>query len=301
MISSYKYYSQLLKLRLSLTVVISASAGYLIGVENFVLQEFILLVLGGFLVTGSANGFNQVLERDYDGLMQRTQQRPLPQKNLKTLNAILFSFIIGVIGLYFLSLIKPHGSFYGYLSKSSAFGLLSLMIYVLSYTPLKRMSTVSIFIGAIPGAIPVMLGWVAATDSFGLAVGILFAIQFLWQFPHFISISWIRDEEYKKAGFKMMYGEVKGTYPAYISTFCAIVMTGVSILPYFIDLQVLNLSLLSALIIFLLGIWFVINSYMLLKDLDNKSARKLMISSLVYLPLMQLVYVVDKWVSMWFF
>ena len=301
MISSYKYYSQLLKLRLSLTVVISASAGYLIGVENFLLQEFVLLVLGGFLVTGSANGFNQVLERDYDGLMQRTQQRPLPQKNLKTLNAILFSFIIGVIGLYFLSLIKPHGSFYGYLSKSSAFGLLSLMIYVLSYTPLKRMSTVSIFVGAIPGAIPVMLGWVAATDSFGLAVGILFAIQFLWQFPHFISISWIRDEEYKKAGFKMMYGGVKGAYPVYISTFCAIVMTGVSILPYFIDLQVLNLSLISSLIIFSLGIWFVKNSYMLLKELDNQSARKLMISSLVYLPLMQLVYVLDKWVFIWFF
>jgi len=301
LISSYKYYSQLLKLRLSLTVVISASAGYLIGVENFLLQEFVLLVLGGFLVTGSANGFNQVLERDYDGLMQRTQQRPLPQKNLKTLNAILFSFIIGVIGLYFLSLIKPHGSFYGYLSKSSAFGLLSLMIYVLSYTPLKRMSTVSIFIGAIPGAIPVMLGWVAATDSFGLAVGILFAIQFLWQFPHFISISWIRDEEYKKAGFKMMYGGVKGAYPVYISTFCAIVMTGISILPYFIDLQVLNLSFISSLIIFSLGIWFVKNSYMLLKELDNQSARKLMISSLVYLPLMQLVYVLDKWVFIWFF
>ncbi len=301
MISSFKYYSQLLKLRLSLTVVISASAGYLIGVENFLLQEFILLFLGGFLVTGSANGFNQVLERDYDGLMQRTQQRPLPQKNLKTLNAILFSFIIGVIGLYFLSLIKPHGSFYGYLSKSSAFGLLSLMIYVLSYTPLKRMSTVSIFIGAIPGAIPVMLGWVAATDSFGLAVGILFAIQFLWQFPHFISISWIRDEEYKKAGFKMMYGGVKGVYPVYISTFCAIVMTGVSILPYFIDLQVLNLSLIASLIIFSLGIWFVKNSYMLLKELDNQSARKLMISSLVYLPLIQLVYVLDKWVFIWFF
>ncbi len=301
MISSYKYYSQLLKLRLSLTVVISASAGYLIGVENFLLQEFILLVLGGFLVTGSANGFNQVLERDYDGLMQRTQQRPLPQKNLKTLNAILFSFIIGVIGLYFLSLIKPHGSFYGYLSKSSAFGLLSLMIYVLSYTPLKRMSTVSIFIGAIPGAIPVMLGWVAATDSFGLPVGILFAIQFLWQFPHFISISWIRDEEYKKAGFKMMYGGVKGAYPVYISTFCAIVMTGVSILPYFIDLQVLNLSLIASLIIFSLGIWFVKNSYMFLKELDNQSARKLMISSLVYLPLIQLVYVLDKWVFIWFF
>ena len=161
MISSIKYYSQLLKLRLSLTVVISASAGYLIGVTNFQINEFLLLIAGGFLVTGSANGFNQILEKDYDGLMRRTEDRPLPKKQLNSKSAVLFSFLIGVIGLYLLSLIKPHGSFYGYLSKSSAFGLLSLMIYVLSYTPLKRMSTVSIFVGAIPGAIPVMLGWVS--------------------------------------------------------------------------------------------------------------------------------------------
>ena len=301
MISYLKYYSQLLKLRLSLTVVISATAGYLIGVQDFILQELVLLILGGFFVTGSANGFNQVLEKEYDALMERTHLRPLPQKKLKTLNAILFSFIIGVIGLYCLSLIKPHGSFYGYLSKSSAFGLLSLMIYVLSYTPLKRMSTVSIFIGAIPGAIPVMLGWVAATDAFGLAVGILFAIQFLWQFPHFISISWIRDDEYKKAGFKMMYGGAKGTYAVYICLFCAILMTIVSVLPFFLDLEILNLSLLASLIIFSLGIWFANNCYVLLKQLDNHSARKLMISSLVYLPLMQIVYVVDKWVFTWFF
>ena len=122
MISLIKYYSQLLKLRLSLTVVISATAGYLIGVQDFILQELVLLILGGFFVTGSANGFNQVLEKEYDAVMERTHLRPLPQKKLKTLNAILFSFIIGVIGLYCLSLIKPHGSFYGYLSKSSAFG-----------------------------------------------------------------------------------------------------------------------------------------------------------------------------------
>ena len=298
MISLIKYYSQLLKLRLSLTVVISASAGYLIGVTNFQINEFLLLIAGGFLVTGSANGFNQILEKDYDGLMRRTEDRPLPKKQLNSKSAALFSFLIGVIGLYLLSLIKPHGSFYGYLSKSSAFGLLSLMIYVLSYTPLKRMSTVSIFVGAIPGAIPVMLGWVAATNQFGLAVGILFAIQFLWQFPHFISIAWIRDDEYKKAGFKMMYGGKKGAYSAYISFICAIFMTLVSILPFFIDLKILSLSIFGFIIILSLGLWFVSNCYNLLIKLDNMSAKKLMMSSLIYLPLMQLVYVIDKWIFM---
>ena len=301
MISSIKYYFQLLKFRLSFTVVISATAGYLIGVENFDYIELILLALGGFLVTGSANGFNQILEKDYDKLMLRTMHRPLPQKNLTTLNSLIFSFVIGVLGLYLLSMIKPHGSFYGFLSKSSAFGLLSLMIYVLSYTPLKRMSTVSIFIGAIPGAIPVLLGWVAATDDFGLAVGLLFAIQFLWQFPHFISISWIRDDEYKKAGFKMMYGEKKGKYPAAIALITSIIMTVVSVLPFFLDLNFINLSIVSFILVLALGIWFTSNSYKLFKTPDDSIAKKLMISSLIYLPFMQLIFVVDKWVIIWFF
>ena len=301
MISNIKYYAQLLKFRLSLTVVISAIAGYLIGVTDFDFEEFTLLIFGGFLVTGSANGFNQVLEKEYDKLMTRTLDRPLPQKKIKTVYAVLFSLFIGLLGLYFLSLIKPHGSFYGYLSKSSAFGLLSLMIYVLSYTPLKRMSTVSIFVGAIPGAIPVMLGWVAATNKFGLAVGILFAIQFLWQFPHFISISWIRDKEYKKAGFKMMYGDKKGAYSAYIALICSIFMTAVSVLPYFLDLKILDLSIFSFLIILFLGIWFTKNSFLLLKNLSDESAKKLMLSSLIYLPLMQIIYVFDKWFVIWFF
>ncbi len=301
MISSIKYYFQLLKFRLSFTVVISATAGYLIGVENFDYIELILLALGGFLVTGSANGFNQILEKDYDKLMLRTMHRPLPEKNLTTLNSLIFSFVIGVLGLYLLSIIKPHGSFYGFLSKSSAFGLLSLMIYVLSYTPLKRMSTVSIFVGAIPGAIPVLLGWVAATDDFGIAVGLLFAIQFLWQFPHFISISWIRDNEYKKAGFKMMYGEKKGKYPAAIALITSIIMTAVSVLPFFLDLKLISLSIVSFTLILALGIWFTSNSYKLFKTPDDSIAKKLMMSSLIYLPFMQLIFVVDKWVIIWFF
>ena len=301
MISSIKYYFQLLKFRLSFTVVISATAGYLIGVENFDYIELILLALGGFLVTGSANGFNQILEKDYDKLMLRTMHRPLPEKNLTTLNSLIFSFVIGVLGLYLLSMIKPHGSFYGFLSKSSAFGLLSLMIYILSYTPLKRMSTVSIFIGAIPGAIPVLLGWVAATDDFGIAVGLLFAIQFLWQFPHFISISWIRDNEYKKAGFKMMYGEKKGKYPAAIALITSIIMTAVSVLPFFLDLKLISLSIVSFTLILALGRWFTSNSYKLFKTPDDSIAKKLMMSSLIYLPFMQLIFVVDKWVIIWFF
>ena len=301
MISLIKYYFQLLKFRLSFTVVISATAGYLIGVENFDYIELILLALGGFLVTGSANGFNQILEKDYDKLMLRTMHRPLPEKNLTTLNSLIFSFTIGVLGLYLLSMIKPHGSFYGFLSKSSAFGLLSLMIYVLSYTPLKRMSTVSIFVGAIPGAIPVLLGWVAATDDFGIAVGLLFAIQFLWQFPHFISISWIRDNEYKKAGFKMMYGEKKGKYPAAIALITSIIMTAVSVLPFFLDLKLISLSIVSFILILALGIWFTSNSYKLFKTPDDSIAKKLMMSSLIYLPFMQLIFVLDKWVIIWFF
>ena len=271
-------------------------AGYLIGVTSFDLQEFILLVLGGFLVTGSANGFNQCLEQEYDVLMERTRLRPLPQKKISSINAVLFSFVIGILGFYLLSLIKPHGSFYGFLSKSSAFGLLSLMIYVLSYTPLKRMSTVSIFIGAIPGAIPVLLGWVAATDDFGLAVGVLFAIQFLWQFPHFISISWIRDDEYKKAGFKMMYGGKKGVYPALLAFITSIFMTTVSVLPFFFNMDGLNLSSPSFILILLVGLWFTSNSYKLLQQVNDSSAKRLMLSSLIYLPVMQIIYVLDKWV-----
>ena len=276
-------------------------AGYLIGVSDFKFEEFILLIVGGFLVTGSANGFNQILEQDYDKLMIRTSKRPLPKKNISSSSAIIFSIIIGIIGFYFLSLIKPHTSFYGFLSKSSAFGLLSLMIYVLSYTPLKRMSTASIFIGAIPGAIPVLLGWVAATDNFGLAVGILFAIQFLWQFPHFISIAWIQDDQYKKAGFKMMYGEKKGTYPAKIALVTSLVMTIVSVLPFFLALENLNISIGSFFLILALGLWFSTKSYSLLRNINDESAKKVMLASFIYLPSMQLVYVLDKWVAIWFF
>ena len=290
-----RYFFQLLKFKLSITVVFSALAGYLLGVENFEIENFIYLIFGGFLVTGSANAFNQILEKDKDKLMIRTCNRPLPLKKITVFQALVFASLIGFLGLFLLNKINPEGSFYGLLSKSCFFGLISMLLYVLSYTPLKRVSTISIFIGAIPGAIPFLLGFVAATDVFGLAAGTLFAIQFFWQFPHFIAISWTLDDDYKKADFKMLFGGKKNQYPAIISILTSILMTIISILPFFY-IDDLSLSIYSFCIVLGLGIWFSMKSIMLYLNIDDRTAKKLMVSSFAYLPLVQIIYVIDKFI-----
>ncbi|MDC0202052.1 heme o synthase [Flavobacteriales bacterium] len=289
-----KYFFQLLKFRLSITVVFSAIAGYLLGFDEFDVRDFVYLTIGGFLVTGSANAFNQILEKDKDKLMERTSVRPLPQDKLSVSQAFVFATLIGFIGIFLLNKIYPEGSFYGIMSKSAFFGLISILLYVLSYTPLKRVSTISIFVGAIPGAIPFLLGYVAATDDFGIAAGILFAIQFFWQFPHFIAIAWVQHKDYKKAGFKMLFGGEKTKYPSIISIGTSVFMTGLSITPFFYEISGLSLSIYSFILILLLGIWFTYKSVELYKNTDDISARKLMISSFAYLPLMQIVYVIDS-------
>ena len=284
--SAFKCYSQLMKFRLSATVVFSALIGYLLGTENPNFSEILLLVFGGILVTGSANALNQILERNYDKLMKRTAKRPLPAGNLTLSQALIFSFIIGIIGLYFLLLINLQCSF---------FGLLSILLYVLVYTPLKRVSAISVFIGAFPGAIPVLLGWVAATNDFGLAAGILFAIQFCWQFPHFIAISWVLDEEYKKAGFKMMIGRERGKLATTIAVLAAFVMTIVSAVPYFLLIEGLSLSFVACILIVILGLFFTFRSLQLFRQQSDSAAKKVLLSSYMYLPLMQLIYVLDKY------
>ena len=281
------YFGQLLKFRLSTTVVFSAVVGYLLGIDTFILSEFIILIFGGFLVTGSANAFNQIIEKDTDKLMDRTMSRPLPKGNLSVIEAIIFSSFMAILGLYCLYELNPQSSF---------FGLLSILLYVLSYTPLKRISTISIFVGALPGAIPFLLGWVAATDDFGLAAGTLFAIQFFWQFPHFIAIAWVLDEDYKKAGLKMLFGNEKGTYPAIISIVTSICMTIISVIPFFWNFKDLDLSIYAVIPVFLLGVWFTNKSYLLYKNTDDITARKLMITSFIYLPSMQIIYVLDKFI-----
>ena len=292
-----KYFGQLLKFRLSVTVVFSAMAGYLLGFDEFNLIHFISLTFGGMLVTGSANAFNQILEHKQDALMERTAVRPIPQGNLTTMQAFVFAFIIGVIGLFLLNTINPQGSFYGIMSKSSFFGLISIFLYVLSYTPLKRVSTISIFVGAIPGAIPFLLGYVAATDDFGLAAGMLFAIQFFWQFPHFIAIAWVLDKEYKKAGFKMLFGGEKGRYPAALSILSSLITIIISIIPFFWNYTTLSLSVYAFVLITILGIWFALKSVKLYKNANDLNAKKLMIASILYLPLLQIIYIADKFMK----
>ena len=269
-------------------------AGYLLGFEKFSLNEFILLIMGGLFVTGSANGFNQIIERKHDKLMTRTCSRPLPMGNLIISQALIFSILLGLLGLFLLNFINPQGSFFGLLSKSSFFGLLSIMLYVLAYTPLKKISTTSVFIGAIPGAIPFLLGWVAATDDFELFGGTLFAIQFFWQFPHFIAIAWVLDKEYKKAGFKMLFGGEKGKYPAALSITSSIITTLISMVPFFWNHNTLSLSLYAFVLITILGIWFTLRSVKLYINVNDLNAKKLMIASILYLPLLQIIYIVDK-------
>ena len=269
-------------------------AGYLLGFEQFSFNEFIILIMGGFFVTGSANGFNQIIERNHDKLMTRTSSRPLPMGNLTIQQALIFSILLGLLGLFLLNFINPQGSFFGILSKSSFFGLISIMIYVLAYTPLKRISTTSVFVGAIPGAIPFLLGWVAATDDFELFGGTLFAIQFFWQFPHFIAIAWVLDKEYKKAGFKMLFGGEKGRYPAVLSILSSLITIIISMIPFFWDHNTLYLSSEAFVLIAILGTWFTLKSLRLYINVNNLNAKKLMIASIFYLPLLQIIYIADK-------
>ena len=281
-------------MKLSITVVFSAIIGYLLGVDTFDITTFSLLVVGGFFVTGAANGFNQVIEREHDKFMERTAVRPLPTGNLSVNQAFIFSVILGSLGIFALNYINPQGSFFGLMSKSGAFGLLSMFLYVLAYTPLKRISPFAITVGAIPGAIPFLLGFVAATDNFGVAAGTLFAIQFFWQYPHFIAIAWVQDSEYKKAGFKMMLGGEKGKHPAFIGVMTAMIMTVISIVPFLCEIPLLSLSVYGAASVFLLGAWFTSKALKLHQKCDDITARTLMLSSFAYLPLIQIVYVLDK-------
>ena len=290
LILDFKYYSQLIKLRLSITVVFSAIAGYLLGVDTPNSLELFLLAIGGLLVTGSANAFNQIIERDRDRLMERTKNRPLPSNNLSINQAIIFASIIGFLGLYLLSFLNL---------KCTFFALLSLLMYTLFYTPLKKISSISIFVGAFPGAIPCLLGWVGATNDFGLAAGILFAIQFCWQFPHFIAISWLLEDQYKAADLKMIIGRTnkKFSTSSLIALIFSVFMTVVSIIPWLFFIKSIDLSSLFALIIFTLGLYFTFITMQLFLKGDKINAKKILVSSYIYLPLVQILYILDKYLN----
>lgn len=285
-IKSFVYdLKQLTKIGLSLSVVFSSIAGYLLAVDQVNYSTLFLLGLGGFLMVGASNAFNQIIEKDTDALMKRTMNRPLPTGRMSVGFAFFIAISFTIIGLTIL---------YNINAKSALFGAISIFLYTCAYTPLKSVTPLTVFVGAIPGAIPFMLGWVAATDQFGIEAGFLFMIQFFWQFPHFWAIGWLQFEEYKKAGFNMLPMNQKDRGAIRQIIFYTVVMILVSIAPVLKVTGAFYIHPATAIVVALLGCSMLYYAFQLYKTQDNKEARKLMLSSVLYITVVQIVYVVDK-------
>jgi len=284
---SFQDLKEITKHRLSLSVVFSAIAGYLLGAIQVEWIPLLLLAFGGYCMVGASNAFNQVIERKEDAIMDRTRNRPLPAGRMSVQTALIIASILTVLGIVSLYLLNPRTAF---------FGALSIVLYTCAYTPLKKVSPLSVFVGAIPGAIPFMLGWVAATNDFDIEPGTLFMIQFFWQFPHFWALAWMLDDDYKKAGFKMLpTGEKnKGTLIQIIMY--TLWMIVISLIPALGITGRLHLSVGGAIGIGLMGMIMLVFAFQLYQKRDNKTARRLMLASVSYITLMQLVFVIDKFV-----
>ncbi|MBL7923175.1 MAG: protoheme IX farnesyltransferase [Bacteroidia bacterium] len=275
-------YSQFGKMRLASLVVFSAAMAFLTAPGEINWFRFAMLILGGVLTTASANGFNQVIERDLDKLMDRTAGRPIPDGRMSAQEGLLAGFLFGISGVFILA--------YFLNFMSGMLGLLSILLYTMAYTPMKRRSPFAVFIGAIPGAIPPLLGWVAATGSFGLGAWLLFSIQFLWQFPHFWAIAWVLDEDYKKAGFKMLPTGERDKDSAFQALLYTFSLLPLGFMPYLIGMS----GWLSVLIISAVSLYFLWLAFQLFIRCDLVAARKLMFGSFIYLPVVQIALVIDK-------
>ena len=280
-----KSYITFTKFRLSALVVISAVSGYLFA-DNLSDPndgyKIFLLIVGGLLVTAASNGSNQIWEKDLDILMKRTEKRPLPQNEMSVAEAYIAVIVCLVVGTYMLYLINLY---------SALLGLLAFFLYVFLYTPLKRISPWAVFVGAFPGAIPPMLGAVAATGKFDLVAGVLFFVQFIWQFPHFWAIAWVVYDDYKAGGFALLPSKLgKSKNSAYLIALYSFILIPFSLLPWVLGWT----GITSLIIATIFGALFFIQSYKLLLSCEDKDARKLMFASFIYLPIIQFLYVFDK-------
>ena len=275
----------LIKHRLSFSVVFSSVCSYLIAFDVFSLTTFLLLIIGGFFVVGSSNGFNQIIERRRDALMTRTSSRPLPSGVMTVNQALIMCAFLSLLGLTMLYIIN---------FRTAIFGLISMIIYLALYTPLKTITPLSVFFGAIPGAIPFMLGWVAVTNRFSIETGILFMIQFFWQFPHFWAIGWVSHDDYKNAGFKMLPTGKRDNATAFQIVFYTIWMIIVSTLPYFSFTGKLSIGIYSLILILLSGCLMLYQALKLMRYKDKQNAIRLMYVSIFYLSFIQIIFVIDK-------
>ena len=279
--SQFKIYLIFTKFRLSFLVILSALSGYLFAGGSDLLEIFYLL-LGGTLVTAASNGANQIWERDLDSLMKRTENRPLPRGWMSLKEAYLICIFSLIIGTILLLLINW---------QSAALGFLAFITYVFIYTPMKRVSPWAVLVGAFPGAIPPFLGAIAATDHFGFLPGILFFVQFTWQFPHFWAIAWVLYDDYKLAGFSLLPSKSgRSKASAFQIMAYSLALIPFSLVPWLLGWTgSLTLYVASG-----LGILFFLYAYKLFVNCETADARKLMFASFVYLPIIQFVYVFDR-------
>lgn len=276
---------ELTKFRLTLSVVFSSFISYFLGASEINLSQIFYLIAGGILIVSSSNIFNQIIERDLDKLMKRTQNRPLPKKEITPKLALFLAILSALIGLIFMYLINL---------KVAILAAVSIFLYTAIYTPMKLISPLSVFVGAIPGAFPFMIGWVAATNDIGVEALTLFLMQFFWQFPHFWSIGWSQNSDYEKAGFKMLPTGRKDKSTSAQILFYSIWAVLVSIIPFFGITGELKLSVVGVLAVFALGALLIYKSYILFLDGKNENAKKLMLTSVIYLTFIQLTFLFDK-------
>jgi heme o synthase len=280
-----KIYYELIKFRLSALVTFSAAFGFILGDSGVLFSwgKFFALIVGGFLISGASGAANEIWERDYDKLMKRTQNRPLPLNQISLKEAYWFTSLTAVFGISILWVFTN--------PLTTLLGILSMILYVFVYTPLKRVGPIAVFVGAIPGAMPPLLGWTAATGAISHEALIIFGIQFIWQFPHFWAIAWVSDEDYKRAGFKLLpSGGKKDLNTAIQIMIYTLFLIPLGLLPTYFGLTGLN----SGIVATVCGVLFLAQTFSLMKDCSRKSALKIMFGSFLYLPIVQIAYLLDK-------
>ena len=278
-------YYDLIKFRLSALVTFSAVFGYILGDRgiDFGWSGFVGLVLGGFFISGASGAANEIMERDLDKLMKRTQNRPLPLQLISLQEAYWFTGIVALMGITLLWIFTN--------PLTTGLGVLSMLLYVFAYTPLKRVGPIAVFVGAIPGAMPPLLGWTAATGEITHQALIIFGIQFIWQFPHFWAIAWVSDEDYKRVGFKLLpSGGGQDLNTAIQIMIYTLFLLPLGLLPSYFGLVGLN----SGIVATVCGVLFLAQTFSLMRDCSRKSALKIMFGSFIYLPVVQIAYLLDK-------